>query len=298
MERYVKIKHLLLINVGFFVFIFASFFVYRVMAAPDLSLFTQSGENERVSYQGTLTDSFDNPIEENLNIVFRIYTQPNDGAAIWEEAHINENSVSVVNGLFNVELGSLNPIDNSIWSEPDLYLGIQIGEDLELSPRDQINLMPARITAGSLDADVLKPFDLGFQAFPSYWVRHGEGDGEIQLHNKVTGENTILYGSTCPSDNTWCCNSENTICVRKNPSGDDNLAIRLEESHSLACWLVHDEDDNPANNEGLKVATNDYGSNPFGDNIPTFYFLRDGYLDLPIDLYASYFILCLNDAQR
>mgnify|MGYP001081939263 CR=1 FL=1 len=89
-----------------------------------------------------------------------------------------------------------------------------------------------------------------------------------------------------------------SICIKKNSSGEDTLALRLDESHSTACWLVHDEDDNPVNSEGLKYATNGPGSSPFGDNIPTFFFLRAGYLDVPIDLYASYFILCLNDAER
>ena len=56
--------------------------------------------------------------------------------------------------------------------------------------------------------------------------------------------------------------------------GEDTLALRLDESHSVACWLVHDEDDNPENSEGLKYRTNGPGSSPFGDGIPTFFFLR------------------------
>ncbi len=283
----------LLMNVSTIMIVAIMLLVTSAVAKPSLSQTSQFLSNGVLSYQGTLLDHMGNPFSGNVDIRFAIYDSPTSTSPLWLENRSGVNSVPVSNGLFNILLGSLNPIPDSVWSETELYLGISVGSDAEMLPRDPITLMPPRIAAGSLDADLLKPFDLGYKAFPSYWIRHGEAQGEIHFDNKVTGIITIFNSGTCSSDNTWCCNGENNICIKKNPSGDDTIAFRLDTSHSLACWLAHEEDDGPENSEGLKIATNSFGTNPFGDNIPSFYFMREGLNNVPIDLYASYFILCL-----
>ena len=42
-----------------------------------------------------------------------------------------------------------------MWNESELYLGIQIGDDDEMRPLEEINLLPPQIASNSLDANVL-----------------------------------------------------------------------------------------------------------------------------------------------
>jgi len=55
--------------------------------------------------------------------------------------------VPVQDGLFNVMLGSLVPIPVSIWQESELYLGVKIGSDAEMSPREKLTIVPMAASA-------------------------------------------------------------------------------------------------------------------------------------------------------
>jgi hypothetical protein len=101
-----------------------------------------------LSYQGMLLDSSDNPESGLFNMVFKIYNSQTTNVALWEEAHIGVNAVSIENGLFNVILGSLNPIPFSIWEQSQLFLGITVGSDPEMNPRDIIGIPSFALNAG------------------------------------------------------------------------------------------------------------------------------------------------------
>jgi hypothetical protein len=67
-----------------------------------------AGIPQLINYQGMLTDNSGNPLNGSYNITFRIYDDPSAGTKKWEET---QSSVSVTNGLFNVILGSVTPIN-------------------------------------------------------------------------------------------------------------------------------------------------------------------------------------------
>jgi hypothetical protein len=74
-----------------------------------------------INYQGMLTDNSGTPLNGSYNIIFKIYNDPSAGTKKWEEI---QPSVSVTNGLFNVILGSVTPI-NLDFSE-DYWLDITV----------------------------------------------------------------------------------------------------------------------------------------------------------------------------
>ena len=78
-----------------------------------------------INYQGMLTDDSGNPLNGTPDITFRIYNDPTGGTQKWTETHPG---VSVTNGLFNVILGSVNPIDTLSFSQ-DYWLEIQVDND-------------------------------------------------------------------------------------------------------------------------------------------------------------------------
>ncbi|HEX7402017.1 MAG TPA: hypothetical protein VF369_07545, partial [candidate division Zixibacteria bacterium] len=75
-----------------------------------------------INYQGMLTDNSGTPLNGTYSITFKIYNDPSAGTKKWEET---QPSVSVTNGLFNVILGSVIPI-NLDFSE-DYWLDITVG---------------------------------------------------------------------------------------------------------------------------------------------------------------------------
>ncbi|MFU8771885.1 MAG: hypothetical protein ACNA8H_05635 [Anaerolineales bacterium] len=102
------------------------------------------GPEKQIGFQGYLTDSDGNPINGELEVVFRFFNNPqycasgsgpNPGQAVFTETHSN---VQIANGLMNVEvgensthLGGLDGIDPAIFAQP-LYLEVVLnGEATE-----------------------------------------------------------------------------------------------------------------------------------------------------------------------
>jgi hypothetical protein len=131
-------------NIGTLVLIALLLFAYRASAAPGSPPAAPETTPGTISYQGMLNDAAGQPINGNTGITFRLYNAPTGAtsAALWTEAHTGANAVPVSNGLFNVLLGGLNPIPASVWSNGSVYLGVQVGADAEMTPREVIGKVP------------------------------------------------------------------------------------------------------------------------------------------------------------
>lgn len=91
-----------------------------------------------VSYQGQLTDTDGNFLNGIYSIKFAIYGSAAGGAHLWHETQ----SVEVKDGLFSVLLGSVTPIQHTVFSDGDRFLGITVGTDQEMTPRRRIASSP------------------------------------------------------------------------------------------------------------------------------------------------------------
>ncbi|RMD85782.1 MAG: hypothetical protein D6813_15790, partial [Calditrichaeota bacterium] len=96
----------------------AIFFILSIL----LLLFTilaQAQIPQTMSYQGVLTDADGNPVADgSVSLTFKLYDVATGGTALWEETQ----QVTTANGLFNVILGSTNPL-NLPFDKP-YWLGI------------------------------------------------------------------------------------------------------------------------------------------------------------------------------
>jgi len=111
-------------------------FLLTVVGALMLSASPCSaGIPHLINYQGMLTDNAGIPINEPRDLTFTIYNVPANGVAFWTETLT---AVTIENGLFNVILGYITPIPDSVFNEPERYLGIKVGTDPELVPRIQL----------------------------------------------------------------------------------------------------------------------------------------------------------------
>jgi hypothetical protein len=78
----------------------------------------------QINYQGMLTDNDGNPLTGNFDILFKIYNHPSAGTKQWEET---QTGVWVNEGLFNVILGSVDPIDLDFYETDEYWLDITVG---------------------------------------------------------------------------------------------------------------------------------------------------------------------------
>ncbi len=103
-----------------------------------------------INYQGMLLGSDEQPVPEgHYRITFSLYDEP--GNMLWSEAH---NNVFITGGMFQVLLGTVNPL--GIPFDKAYFLGIQVGNDPELSPR--MLLTSAAYAIRAEDADKLSGF--------------------------------------------------------------------------------------------------------------------------------------------
>src|SRR5574341_610555 len=93
-----------------------------------ISVTATAGTPQLIGYQALLSDSAGNPLNQTVNVVFRIWNDSIGGTAVWTETH---NSIQIINGKLSVLLGSLNPLDDDVFGDTGLYLGIRIGLDAE-----------------------------------------------------------------------------------------------------------------------------------------------------------------------
>lgn len=90
-------------------------------------------------YQGKLVQN-GNPYSGTIDITFRLYTVAITGTAWWEETQ----NVQVTDGLFNVMLGAVTPLNNAaVYFSAQQWLGIQpAGAANELAPRSLLGAAP------------------------------------------------------------------------------------------------------------------------------------------------------------
>ncbi len=91
-----------------------------------------------LAFQGKLSDSGNNPITTATPLRFAIYNNNSSSgsALLWQEVQtVNPDT----NGMFKTQIGQENPISSSIFTDnPALYLGMTIGRDNELQPRQEL----------------------------------------------------------------------------------------------------------------------------------------------------------------
>jgi hypothetical protein len=105
---------------------------------------------QQINYQGYLTDDAGNAIADTVGMTFSIWDAATGGSQLWIETQA---SVSVVDGLFTVLLGSVNPIPDSAFTGTACWLETQIGAEI-LSPRKAIVSVGYVFRAATADAAV------------------------------------------------------------------------------------------------------------------------------------------------
>lgn len=113
----------------------------QVFSAPD-----------RISYQGVLKDSAGQAVNGSLTISFEIFDHETNGVpttGLWSESH---EGVVLQNGIYNIQLGSVNAgtLVADVFADEGLWLEITVDGEI-LSPRQPIGSVAFAFNADTLD---------------------------------------------------------------------------------------------------------------------------------------------------
>jgi hypothetical protein len=95
-----------------------------------------------ITYQGFLTTAAGEPVTTPVAMNFAVYTDPSGGTPLWSEHHASE---TVTRGVYSVVMGSVNPINLPF--DRVYYLGVAIGSDPEMTPRQALSSVPSAFRA-------------------------------------------------------------------------------------------------------------------------------------------------------
>ena len=103
-----------------------------------------------LNYQGRLTDGSGQPVADgSYSVQLRIYTAPSGGSAQWNSG---VRIVTVAGGLFAYVIGDSVAIPDSLFRDnTDLWLGIKVGGDPEITPRTRLTSAGWSIHANTAD---------------------------------------------------------------------------------------------------------------------------------------------------
>jgi hypothetical protein len=104
------------------------------------------------SYQGTLRNANGTLANGNFTIRLRLYNQPTGSSALHDETF---SSVVVRDGIFTVVVGDGGtPIGGTVFNNAQLYLGITVNSDSELTPRQRLHPVPWAMQASTAQSAV------------------------------------------------------------------------------------------------------------------------------------------------
>lgn len=109
-----------------------------------------------INYQGMLTDSEGVPLEGTFTMRFCLYDEETKGKQLWNPPEGEMQTVSISQGVFNVQLGSVVPLKEEAFAGDTVYLEIHIYNPHTslwevLSPRQRITAVVYAIRASDAE---------------------------------------------------------------------------------------------------------------------------------------------------
>lgn|GEM_PF-5896836 len=104
----------------------------------------------QLNQQGRLFDASGVPKQGEVNFKFAVYASATAEAPLWSE----EQSLSLDDGYFSARLGTTTPIDLSVFDGQGLYLGVSVGDDAEMTPRQPLVSVPFALVSNNVVGDI------------------------------------------------------------------------------------------------------------------------------------------------
>jgi Collagen triple helix repeat (20 copies) len=103
-----------------------------------------------LTQQGRLFDDSGDPVTGTPTFVFTIYSDAAGTNVLWTETQ----QITLDDGYFSTSLGSVTAIPDTVFDGSTRYLGIKVGSDPEMSPRQPLTSVPYALIAGNVIGDI------------------------------------------------------------------------------------------------------------------------------------------------
>lgn len=107
--------------------------------------------------QGKLTDAAGDVLADGTySVAFTIYDASVDGNALWGDTM----DVETTDGLFSAHLGTGHALPYDLFHSKFRYLGLKVGTDPEMTPRQRLTTVPYAMMAHDVDGPTIDGFNI------------------------------------------------------------------------------------------------------------------------------------------
>ncbi len=148
-----------------------------------------------INYQGKLTTADGGCLNDTVFMTFTIYSDDQGTVVDWTEV---QDSVIVKEGIFNVLLGRVNPIPDTVFDGSIKYLGVQVESDPEMRPLKPMVTVAYAFHSATADT-AYNVATVGLVSVDG--VSNPGGDVDLTETDAIAivsddGANTITFGET------------------------------------------------------------------------------------------------------
>lgn len=191
-------------------------------AVGSLSGATSAVVPPGITQQGRLLDSDGEPVTGEVTFTFTIYDEATEGNELWS----GEQEITLDDGYFSTRLGtSGDAFPDDLFDGSDRFLGVTVGSDDEMTPRQTLGSVPYAHMANNVNGDIT-PASVTVNG-----VEVVTADGAVpatviqgfsDLMTVVTGDdNDITATASCPSGSF----ATGGDCAMDDLGGDSNYYL-------------------------------------------------------------------------
>jgi hypothetical protein len=103
-----------------------------------------------LTQQGRLLDSAGAPATGSVQMKFTVYDAASGGTTLWTETQ----TITLDDGYFSARLGETTAIGSTVFDGSTRYLGVQVGTDAEMTPRQAMVSVPYALMANNAVGDI------------------------------------------------------------------------------------------------------------------------------------------------
>jgi hypothetical protein len=213
-------------------------FIAVVLFCAMAGIVTAATVTQNINYQGKLTDASGNPLTGTYSIQFRLYEFESGGSALASSLE----SVQCTNGLFTVSL----PFAATRYNGRALWLGIAVGSDAEMTPRQEIRPVPYALSLR-----------------PGAYIVSNDGSAALNLHNSNGGSalSLITQYIGVPALDISTSTYTGSTGVNVNTAGENSNGAKIKTTGTNSDGIY--VENTGSNSYGVNVSTTQFGSPGF-----------------------------------
>jgi len=193
---------------------------------------------QQMNYQGILEDADGNLIDGSHDLTLTLY---NGVSGSWNAAYSETQTVAVNDGLFNVVIGEIHPLNPDDFRGP-LELGVKVDGGPELWPRAELFTVPYAFRAEYVNRFPAPHYNSGWIEFP---------DGATELTHNLGGDpDNYVVDMMCKSTlhpgvgagvHNWFLGGENYYNSSSGELSQRGAWWRLLDSDSIQVYRQADD---------------------------------------------------------